>query len=625
MKTIFFDFEYRNNYQTNDIILCTTKVKHKTSLAWDLRDHSGRSDFIRYVEENNTDLWCAYNADADLQCLMSLGLNIDNLKMIDLMAEAAMIMRTKQRYFSQKASLLVALDKFGIQSPVSSDYKETCRDIILNNPIYTSDQWEVIVEYGLLDVDLLPDLLDSILQVHKVSRAYKSVEQYFDSALSRGEYVKSASTLFRKSKGFPVDEVLLQRIFENRETIQNTLCQKVNSSVGEIYRWDESESKYILNNKALDELLTNDPGIKVARTKTGLVSTKVEALKKMTKGHPKFNLIYTTHKTLLSLRSSDLRALNVTGYICAGYRTFNQDTGRTSPKLKEGFLLNLAPWMRSIIHPHPGEVIIGADWSQQEIYIGAVLSGDKKLMEAYSSGDIYLYLAKMAGAIPESGTKQTHPTERQNFKAIQLGIGYGKGVDALSLDIYNGNIKAGVPELTLDEASIVARKIMGWHRRTFTSYWRWIERHIEASRSRGYYVTSDGSWVRFCQSDTPKTKLMNLPFQSGGAALLRQAVKLVSKEGSLDMICSLHDAIYILSTVERQEQDRNKLIDLMNQACRDVYGEMSKFYNGTEVSVNLDTKVFTHESGYTDERGVEMFDTVMTLLDEVEKIGDNCH
>lgn len=620
MKTVYFDFEYRDNKFRDSIILCSTKVGEHDSKAWDIRLEEGLNGFRQFYQEHITDIWAAYNIDADLQCLISLGLDVNKLLVVDLMAEATMVMRTHSKYFSQQSSLLSALAAFGIESPISSKYKDDCRDIILDHTEYSKFDWSVIVQYGLSDVDLLPDLWQAIRDVHRESNSYGSLEEYLYSALSRGEYVKSATLLNRRSKGLPINQELLNTIFENREKLRNSLCRTVNDSVYPIYRWDKSKNKFILNINALDTLLSGDVGIEIVRTDTGLLS--IAELDVMIKGHPNFDIIYSTYNTLKSLQSTDLRKLNNHGYIQAGYRTFIQDTGRTSPKPKEGFLLNLSPWMRSLIKPHRGEVLIAADWSQQEIYIGAVLSKDKKLLAAYKSGDIYLHLAKMAGAVPIDATKQSHPVERQNFKAVQLGIGYGKGIPALALDIYNGNTKKGIPELCLDEAELVAKRIMAWHKREFYIYWDWVQKHIHTSKHRRFYKTIDGSWIRFCDSRTTDTQLKNLPMQSNGAVLLREAVKLIAQDGSLDMVCSLHDAVYILSTEENAERDQNRLTQLMDKACFNVFGEESRFYDDEISLVNIDTKSFTHDTGYVDERGTEMFNIIMRLLENI-KLGDD--
>ena len=101
MKTVYFDFEYRDNQLRDCIILCSTKVGEQESKPWDIRSDEGLSWFKQFFNEHCKDVWAAYNADADLQCLISLGLDIRHLLVVDLMAEATMVMRTHNRYFSQ--------------------------------------------------------------------------------------------------------------------------------------------------------------------------------------------------------------------------------------------------------------------------------------------------------------------------------------------------------------------------------------------------------------------------------------------------------------------------------------------------------------------------------------------
>ncbi len=43
------------------------------------------------------------------------------------------------------------------------------------------------------------------------------------------------------------------------------------------------------------------------------------------------------------------------------------------------------------------------------------------MMEAYQSGDPYLKFAKMAGAVPENATKQTHPAGEGSLQGMHVG------------------------------------------------------------------------------------------------------------------------------------------------------------------------------------------------------------
>jgi DNA polymerase-1 len=253
-------------------------------------------------------------------------------------------------------------------------------------------------------------------------------------------------------------------------------------------------------------------------------------------------------------------------------------------------------------------VFIGADWSQQEVAVAAVLSGDEHLLEVYNSGDAYLGLAKKAGVIPPEGTKQTYRRERDNFKAIQLGLAYGKGLNALSEDIYANYLdEDGKPTITREEAEDIARNIFDWHQETFTVYWDWVDENIKKARIDQVIESVDG-WKYFVDDDTRDTQLKNFPIQAGGAALMRRAMIRAWASEQLDVVCSLHDAIYVNSTAENAERDAQLLVRCMDEACTDILGDW--------VRIRVETKAYTHDRPYWDERGAEVFGMVKRLLGE---------
>jgi len=80
-------------------------------------------------------------------------------------------------------------------------------------------------------------------------------------------------------------------------------------------------------------------------------------------------------------------------------------TGRNAPPAKR-FPFAMSSWIRSIIRPNKGEIIVAKDWGSQEVAIAAVLSGDLAMQQAYISGDPYCYLGQQAGAIPMDANKK---------------------------------------------------------------------------------------------------------------------------------------------------------------------------------------------------------------------------
>ena len=107
------------------------------------------------------------------------------------------------------------------------------------------------------------------------------------------------------------------------------------------------------------------------------------------------------------------------------------------------------------------------DWSSQEFGIAAALSEDERMLEAYASGDPYLAFAKQAGAVPADATKQSHKRERDVFKTVLLGVGYGMEADALAS-------RLGI-------LPIEARELLLKHRETYPRFWRWSQNVVDTA------------------------------------------------------------------------------------------------------------------------------------------------
>src|SRR5262249_14733767 len=64
--------------------------------------------------------------------------------------------------------------------------------------------------------------------------------------------------------------------------------------------------------------------------------------------------------------------------------TFKTGTSRNAPR---NSIFAAAVWVRSALMAPPGYSLIAEDWSNQEIAIVAILSGDQELIRAYETGD----------------------------------------------------------------------------------------------------------------------------------------------------------------------------------------------------------------------------------------------
>ena len=91
--------------------------------------------------------------------------------------------------------------------------------------------------------------------------------------------------------------------------------------------------------------------------------------------------------------------------------------------------------MRSFMRFPSDKIGLYLDWRTQEVGVAAARSGDEALAQAYLSGDVYHSLALLCGITHDTDIKRwkaEHSDQRQQMKALQLGINYGMGVRSLA-------------------------------------------------------------------------------------------------------------------------------------------------------------------------------------------------
>jgi DNA polymerase family A len=117
-------------------------------------------------------------------------------------------------------------------------------------------------------------------------------------------------------------------------------------------------------------------------------------------------------------------------------------TSRCAPSSATYMLAGGSPAFRHLAKPAEGEVLIEADWSAQEIWIAAYLSGDKAMQKMLQKADPYIAFGELSGVIPAGsldkfGVKECKgrfAPERARLKAVLLGVLYGKSVYTVARD-----------------------------------------------------------------------------------------------------------------------------------------------------------------------------------------------
>ncbi|MFT5324200.1 MAG: hypothetical protein ACI8P0_002060 [Planctomycetaceae bacterium] len=328
------------------------------------------------------------------------------------------------------------------------------------------------------------------------------------------------------------------------------------------------------------------------RLPSGSLALDDDTFRQMARQYPEqVGPIRELRHSLGQLRLNDL-AVGSDGRNRCLLSVFRSSTGRNQPS-NSRFIFGPSCWLRSLIKPESGRAIAYVDWSQQEFGIAAALSGDRNMKEAYASGDPYLTFAKQAGAVPADATKQSHPTERGQFKVCALAVQYGMGEDSLAQ--------------ALGDPPVVARELLRLHRQTYPDFWRWSKSAVDHAMLHGWLQTVFGWRIHVGTTVNPRS-LANFPCQANGAEMLRLACCLATERG-IRVCAPVHDAVLIEAAVEDIDDAVRETQLVMREASEIILPDFS---------LRTDADVVRWPDRYRDERGAEMWTTVCEILDELD-------
>jgi DNA polymerase I len=182
--------------------------------------------------------------------------------------------------------------------------------------------------------------------------------------------------------------------------------------------------------KQLEQILFHELGLPATkRTRTGY-STDASVLEELREKHEVVGLILE-HRQISKLKGTYVDALpglvGSDGRLHTTYQQAVAATGRLSsvdPNLQNIPIRSaLGRRIRSAFVAPPGKLLLGADYSQQELRILAHVSGDEGLKADFAAhNDVHLAAAaRVLGLSPE----QVGPRERSVAKMINYGIAYG--------------------------------------------------------------------------------------------------------------------------------------------------------------------------------------------------------
>lgn len=496
--------------------------------------------------------------------------------------------------------------------------KDECRDLILSNPKrFSPEDRNRILNYNADDVEFLPTIFQAIQEEYE--ELLKNVgqkvdwEEYLEDALWRGRY--SAHTAIMESVGYPINYEATKNFSRqipnilaecqadiNEQFIRPSPENKVVARLQNIsfeqmipFKWHPKTATYSWNQKATRDWLTRNGYAKDwMRTDGGQLSLSLEAFEKKFQykhDYPRGNFgaqmvrflklkqsLYGFADSKGGKRKSFWDAVGPDKRVRPYMNIYGAQSGRSQPAAT-GFMFLKPAWMRALVQPEKGKYLAGIDYGQQEFFLAALLSEDENMVNAYISGDPYLYMAKEAGTIPQEGTKKSHPRERDLMKSTTLGILYMMSKYGLS-----DKLTADSGEEYTEEQ---AQALIDTFEELFPVFTEWRKDIIANYEHTREPITILDGWKVWGDNDNPRS-VGNVPVQGAGSACMRAAVDRAVADGC-KVIFTLHDAIYI----EAGEDQLDHILRL-HKAMRDGFAE---FFEGSKFEaqarkIKLDPKAW---------------------------------
>ncbi|PIR83880.1 hypothetical protein COU18_01960, partial [Candidatus Kaiserbacteria bacterium CG10_big_fil_rev_8_21_14_0_10_51_14] len=300
---------------------------------------------------------------------------------------------------------------------------------------------EAKVAWWLLNPDATNPSVDDVLHgtgVQTIEDAHAKLMRSLKEEKLDGVYENIEKPLIPvidtlNATGILIDAPYLQSLSKEYHAELDALAVKIFKQAG---------GEFNLNSpKQLSEVLfvkmsIKAPGVRQKKTATGQISTKESELVKLQNEHPIIKDILA-HRELQKLLSTYIDAipplLGADGRLRTTFIQTGAATGRFASR--EPNLQNIpvkSELGRRIRHAFvagEGKLLVAFDYSQIELRLAALLSGDKKLKDIFIRGeDVHnAVAAEVFGVPPEEVAYEM----RRRAKVVNFGILYGMGVNAL--------------------------------------------------------------------------------------------------------------------------------------------------------------------------------------------------
>lgn len=440
-------------------------------------------------------------------------------------------------------------------------------------PIPPQRYREAQVMLWLLHSDFTNPTLDDIL-AYAEARDFDTAYAYLEKELEKAGRVKSVWNDIEKplvpvlmkmeERGVKIDEKELGTLKKKYETELAAIGKRIYEAAGKEFN--------ISSPKQLGEVLFDDLGLLAKgqkKTATGQRSTRESELEKIRELHPIVDdiLEYREVQKLLStyidaigpllddddrLHTEFIQTGTTTGRMAAANPNIQNIPIRTERGKK----------VRCAFIAEKGYELVSLDYSQIELRLAAILSGDEKLCAIFRSGrDVHTEVAAQVFNVPAD---QVDTEMRRRAKAINFGILYGMGVNSLRSSLGT----------TIGEA----HKFYDDYFATFTTLSEYLEKTKGFARKHGYTETLFGRRRQFPEMKSPlpyvraqaERMAINAPLQGTQADIIKLAMVRATKmledldaDNDARLLLQVHDELVYEIKTERVAELSKIIKDIM--------------------------------------------------------------
>jgi DNA polymerase-1 len=388
--------------------------------------------------------------------------------------------------------------------------------------------------------------------------------------------------------GILVDREKLQDILQRSEKEKDILVKEIYKQAGREFN--------INSPKQMKEILFEDLKIEAKQKKTakGNVSVNAEVLEKMKDLHPIISHILKyreVEKSINTYLEPLLLHSSFDGKIHTTFSIPSSNTGRLSslnPNMQNIPIRGEnGGELRSCFIASPGFVLLSADYSQIELRVAAILSGDEYLAKTFEEEkDVHTMVAANMFSVAEN---EVTKDMRRAAKAMNFGIIYGMGVNSIKED------------LQIDRKQ--AQEFYDSYTKTVWTLMKYLKATIEKAKQVGYTETLFGRRTKISSlySGLPfiraagERAAMNAPIQGSATGdIIKYALldfqKVIEKNNlqeTVKPILQIHDELLY----EVKEEKVNEVAELLKNTMQNVLekhkNEIAETYKNNNLKIPL--------------------------------------